>query len=461
MTVGRKLANPYTVDNMNKALRNIIAASQKRSNDPLNPGFKVELSLQQIKATHYHVKFSPRTWEELELLEADSILDLSNYPLDHEVVGSGMIYRDADDESFEDLYTAWPAEKAFPATVPYEIIDTLFIPEDETTAKRLGITENFTERLLDEAYRLTGNAEEHDKGTAASRWYPSGTLKVWDDAVNGYIPLIGARVRISKGWRYYYTDTDQFGQFRARSSFSGKVVYKILWQGSKWNIRDGTSGRAYYKSSKMNGPFNLLIGSHGRQCRFATIHRAAFRHFHLNNGLLYRADASHKVKIAYINKYNKKPGQFIGWGAWNLFGIFRDIRIWGAVNGKGWRTTQQIFNTTSHELGHCAMFYNLGRSDYNKKDEIIIESWGKFMGWLMSDIEYEQLGYYGILHKYVYINVPPVYYRFEVEDGYNLQYWNSDNLISKHDRKYTPLFIDLYDDSNQHYIISILIIQTL
>lgn len=63
MILGEKLKNPYSVENMQIAYSNLLAE------DKLKSGIKIE-------ATHYYVRFRPKSMQELDIITRDTTLHL-------------------------------------------------------------------------------------------------------------------------------------------------------------------------------------------------------------------------------------------------------------------------------------------------------------------------------------------------------------------------------------------------
>ena len=181
ITLGTKLENPYSVKNMRKAYENIKTQNLKNRTSSENV---------DIVATHLYVKFIPKTENELDIVKRDSTLVLYDYPLDYEI-GKGDVYRDPNVPKSQPTpqYCAVDINYQFTSKVEYEIIEELYIPDedsDENKASRsLGLSQNFIDQLVDEALIITGNLdEEASKNSINARrtsWRPAGTIKVWDD----------------------------------------------------------------------------------------------------------------------------------------------------------------------------------------------------------------------------------------------------------------------------------------
>lgn len=90
MILGKKLQNPYTIENMKKALENVNASRSEK------------LSL-KIEPNYLYVRFLPKNDDEYVLISRDKNLELYNYPLDYEIIQRGNKYKDPSLK--EDSYT--------------------------------------------------------------------------------------------------------------------------------------------------------------------------------------------------------------------------------------------------------------------------------------------------------------------------------------------------------------------
>lgn len=109
--LGKKLKNPYSVENMKMAHDNLVSKNGRVSGG------------MEIATTHYYVRFRPQTDEEMAGLEADS-LELYDYPLDYEIATQGNYYIDPDVDAGEGkwYYTSVPLNYNFQG-VEYEIME--------------------------------------------------------------------------------------------------------------------------------------------------------------------------------------------------------------------------------------------------------------------------------------------------------------------------------------------------
>lgn len=104
--LGKQLENPYSVDNMKKAWRNL----QENEN-------AYRMMTDSISTTHLYLKFKPANEDELSLLKEDSTLDLYTYPLDYEIPEGLDHYHDPEivDSLPTYQYCAVPLDKKLPA----------------------------------------------------------------------------------------------------------------------------------------------------------------------------------------------------------------------------------------------------------------------------------------------------------------------------------------------------------
>ncbi len=353
--LGKKLKNPYTVYNMQTAYNNITGNVTKYKNAD---------EVKVIK-THLYVRFLPESEVELALWKKDKHLELFDYPLDYELEEGGTYYHDPSvpEDQITWQYCTVKKNYNFP-TENYEIIEELYLPEEEGNKFKELISEYFWNALISETLRITGNLKKTGK---VSGWHPSGKIRVWDSEIgttvtswiqvfdhyeyyncnsgnNGekadsikttkaalckravyisvpntsitgsYIPVVGCKVRAVNWFHVEIDYTDANGNFYIADDFTNSVDYSIKWEDPKWDIRDGNIFQAYYNGpNESNSPWNLNIGSNtdtGKSLRFATIHRAVYRYSYQNIGGLKRPPDFTPIKIAYIDNV----GTGIDWG---------------------------------------------------------------------------------------------------------------------------------------------------
>ena len=149
--LGSQLENPYSLANMRKAALSL--STNGRTNSDLD-----------IKTTHLYVRFLPSDTLELQLLEADTLLDLYDHPLDYEIKKIGNSYHDPtisrDRPTWQ--YTVVLPTYNFP-NIKHEILEDLFLPEALEEAIENGRTSvdyGLLYDLEDKSLRMTGNWTE-------------------------------------------------------------------------------------------------------------------------------------------------------------------------------------------------------------------------------------------------------------------------------------------------------------
>ncbi len=430
--LGKKINDPYAIENMKEAYLSLKSSG-------------VKLPEQEIEANKLYIRFLPKNELEWQKLKLDPELTLFDYPLHYEIKEQGTYYHDPElpVSSITWQYAVVPINYIIP-DVYHELIYPVYIPKHEssgnsTNLKGTTVQDSFYAQLEQEAFRLTNNVNLYNDKTNGSlkgifkpkRWNPAGNIHVYDNVVNRMIPLVGVEVQARWSTHIEKSITDADGNFKM-GGFIYEVNYSIKWERDKYDIRDGNFGQAWYNGPKQKGDWNLNIQG-GKSIMFASIHRAAWKHFYGDNLGIRRpslTDGS-KTKICYID--GKGTGVF--WGDWSSTGIMPDIKIWGKYNSSGnYKPANKIFGTTAHELGHQAHSQYLGNIKFWQTDKIIYESWADVVEWALTNDEYHRLG-----NKYGIIAAINYFHR-----GNKHNSWPHVN-----DKAYSPIFIDLMDNVNQ------------
>ncbi|MGL1884939.1 MAG: hypothetical protein OCD76_00380 [Reichenbachiella sp.] len=469
--LGKKIDDPYTIENMQKAWDNL-----KQSNSAAR-SMAEDIS---IETSHLYIRFTPADSTEAELLRNDSTLTLYDYPLDYEIDSMGSFYHDPTIPIGQPNYQYCAVEvgRELP-NVTFELLKELFIPEeleedslDNQTGARLRST-GLTDALVDEALKLTGNLEEDEvdangriKWGRPSKWRPKGRIRVWDNQSNcslnsfgnrkctgGYVPVRGVEVRLTRYYRTMKGISNSEGYFECSGSrFRRSGKYSIKWERYQFSIRDGTFGQAKTNSGFHKSDWNLNLGSNNsdghnntgivkdKQQYFALVFQAAYDFYYLNpyrlkrpplNGVL---KPQMKIAAQTSNDQNEKNSKNKSWQRFG--GILPTIHL---RRYKG--ASENVYGTTIHELTHSA-HWNMHREafktlvknayipPYNwfapSQSKAVIESWADGVEWVMTKWRYN--------NKFGNTNYQ-----------YDVNYQN--RKITKDD--YTSIVVDLLDDYNQ------------
>jgi hypothetical protein len=433
--LGKKLKNPYSVENMQKAYDNLNKRETKSSSDI------------KITTTHIYVKFKPKNEEELSILESDTILILYDYPLDYEILQNGDYYHDPELPKNQPTYqyASVKIEQELPNEVDYEILSELFIPDEDKIEKsensvKSSKNNGLIDKLVDEALRITNNFEEESKTKSlfgGSKWRPAGKIMAWDDNFGNssftervfshweyydcddndpkrfeeqdmlqrrpidrckravykyvkktipgsYVAIEGVKVRARRWFTTHTGIVNSQGYFSCDGRFRRPANYDIYWKRDDFSIRWSSLSSAKYSGPKRKGDWNLSIKG-GTQEFYATIFRAAHHYYYKNIKGLRRPPQNSfwktQLKIrAYYEQNNSANGNHAAWR--RFLGLGSAIKIYNPQND-----SKDIYATVIHELAH-ASHWNMDRSDFNDTESKVKESWARGVQWELTRIVY-------------------------------------------------------------------------
>lgn len=440
------LQNPYSLSNMRKSLSII---KEKNSNSSFS-----DLNSFNIKASHLYIKFKPRNEEDEYLLKSDSTMFLFDYRLDCEYKDEYLDNRMPKNDSIPDYYTAISINKQLP-NVPFEIIDELYIPEqdeyfNETTENekylityQINNKTDLFNHLIFDAFVNTGNEEEVlEEGSTisqrwffGSRWKPKGTLKIWDNtcetilarggSCGALIPLEGAQVLMRQWFTITNGITNSNGYFET-SRVRGHARYIIQWERHNYSIRSGWFGQAELRGPKWKKrDWNYDIQG-GRQEYYGTIHRGAHHYYYRNIGTLRRPPEKSfwrkQIKIAaYLTNngtsYNAHYTQIIPGQPWPTITLkrYEDNSV-------------DVIGTTIHELAHSTHARHAGINHFIGSESRMKETYAQTIEWHLT----------GNLYRERFPN-------FIFDDNYQYRAPSLGGSFTT----YTSLMVDLTDNYNQ------------
>jgi hypothetical protein len=280
--VSVKKRNPYSVENVTKALNNVAARS----------GGRIQVVVPS--PTHNYVRFEPQNLNQIMLLQ-DLGYDLWDEPLDEE--GSGSNLRQATlADSLNYFYTLIPENYSIIQTVPYSVLGQVILfdedagdeqdPEDpwipdpencpdpnnpncpcyegpcartsggELVDLREDLVKKTTKYLLDagvdlvelynEMMELAGYPDEkYEKDASgriqAQRYYPAGRIMVRDNSINQDVPVRNTFIKSRRFMKLAHTYTDASGYFRINKGYRNKARVIVKFKNPRVKIR-GVSG---------------------------------------------------------------------------------------------------------------------------------------------------------------------------------------------------------------------------
>ncbi|MEO8533683.1 MAG: hypothetical protein ABI441_08030, partial [Flavobacterium sp.] len=294
LTLGKKLENPYAVANMKKALDNVKSKISKSKFAKSDEDFQIETS-------HLYVKINPKNAEEEAFLKRDTSQVFFDYPLDYEFpddVSEKIGTRNP--EIISSYYVAVPKDYDFPKGIEVEVLEELYIPEQDPYFENITETgkvnkisieskEDLLGNLLVQAYTLTHNEKQLGLESTTTektawwifgkKWRPNGRITMYDNTLGKVVPVEGAQVLIRQWFTVDSGITDVNGNF-STGTVRGEARYIVQWERQHYDIRNGWFGQAETRgpSRKNEGWYYSVTGADDIQ--YAMIHRAAHHYYY-------------------------------------------------------------------------------------------------------------------------------------------------------------------------------------
>ena len=215
--LGERLEDPYSLDNINLAVRSLYPEKAGRLD---------------LRPTDIYVRFLPEDDAQMKRLEGLGI-ELLDHPLDYRIVREGDYYHDPEigEGRITWQYAVVPASFAMPSGIRTEILDECYIADNAAPTRAQDIDWAAVER---ESFRLTGNeallaAETRASGTSHT---PSGRIMVLDENGGGGVPagLSGVKVCVNSFVKFATAFTDDEGYYEVPKSFSEDVRYRLVFK---------------------------------------------------------------------------------------------------------------------------------------------------------------------------------------------------------------------------------------
>lgn len=269
--LGKRLDNPYSVENMQRAYDSLLARGQ--INSTIN-----------ITATHLYIKLTPQDSVEMNKILADATLELFPYPLDYEIYGEGEFIVD-DDDWVATLYTVIPINHQLDNGINYTILEYCYIPEDNGNNSDLALLEM-------ESLRLTGNLSQEELNAMQNMrflvpplQYPNGYVTVYNTNDNVYEAVRNIKVRTHRVVKISSAYTDANGYYSSSTGFRWDVHYSAVFENSQgfkvWSNLGPFSPAIHNVGWHDNAGYNITIGSNSCAWPWATINNAALDYYNV------------------------------------------------------------------------------------------------------------------------------------------------------------------------------------
>jgi hypothetical protein len=464
---------PFTVDNVNKALSNVLDYYRKEK-----PEVAQKFQNYMVKTTHVYYKFTPRdSIQYSRLMEDDINLQLTTDPFEFAPKEWGD---DPQEKEIPLFYAVVEASYKVP-DVPYEIIaDLHFTDEDKLEDIESNYDEvEFKQNLMYEARKLAGHLDDEEldegymdyrkgfedettkqgnitpRGLFGKKWRPSGTIRVEDDWLSErkgspvYLPVYRAEVNVLKwGWLPIEKgSTDANGNFSTGTTFTKHVNYNVKFTDfHKVKVRPGNFfDIANWKSnSHKRRSLNVNFTRDTRHQFYALINNAAWDYF---NRVVPVYGIYNPVTIEISGHYNDNKSNY--WFGWVPFRS--EVKIGGKKKDGSRKKSDEVYATVIHEITHKGHYkmdwkaFNSIAGSSAKHKLFLRESWALCVETIATNDKYGQyFNQYGLGSYTASISSP----------------WQINRLWKTYKQyekvadidEYSPAFLDLIDNINQRNI---------
>ena len=397
IVLGNRLENPYTTENITKALVSLYPTKAGRV---------------EVDATDLYVRFLPEDKHECDLLESLG-LELLDHPLDYAIAVDGDWYHDPQvpegDVTWQ--YAVVPVDFKFP-DIRYEIIDECYINRESPQAKSDGIDWDAVER---ESYILTGNgaclSAALTKGS--EKVSPSGRITIVDEHANGGKPfgVAGVRVSCNSFVKFDNCYTDRDGYYSMSKKYSSDVRYRLVFQNEKGFaiglnlILVPASVSTLGKSGPSGVNVTVTDTSDEMLYQRCVVNNSAYEYYSrcaeedldlvlppsdLRMWIFPNMSASSCLMVhhgAILD--NDLINGFLGSYASLIKFLLPDITL-GTLHDKDYRS---IYSDVCHEIAHASHFAKVGTGYWNEYIWYVIESYISSGGMVYGDGTGERAGY--------------------------------------------------------------------
>lgn len=397
---------------------------------------KISRDSSTLKPTHMAVKIHPQSVVQQRSIEQNEQLLVRYIPFGYEGYNfspqeTNDFQRDNQAELVEDncvdinaqvnvnipyLYVYWPVTIEIPDSLSCEPVYPAFIP---SFANKSG--NNLSYDILSSLEREVLGQTTSSSGNRLCQ------LTVWDDLIEEYVPVPGARIEIHPASTYTDT-TDSNGYFSIPSGLTSGYVYARL-QSSNWIITLNNSTGAAISCLGATSTIDssdadvVQIQLSASAALFA--HRAAFEFYNdIHEFSCWEPRNFNRISISVVDTLTS-GGRFY---------CHANPPYIHIQPGSG----HSRFFTTLHELGHYAHYCRIGSTNFvsywdsTEWYKLITESFASTVSWQIGGDYYLSIGY------------TPTYYFFTNQDRQRWSYLS--------DSRYSPLFTDIVDNYNQRNV---------
>ena len=406
------------------------------------------ISTKAEDATHYAVKFLPKSTNELFTLIRTENVMTSYYPFGYMPTNLSRSESTSDSEVFDEnpytetytnpddpedvfvttlpvIYAYWPIAQALPEDIDYEMCFPVRMPGDDN------------------------GREEMTRDPSFLHQYPM-YIRTYDSKLASYVPMRNLKVRLSYGtvWADLYTGSNGYVLIDPMTLYnvstfleSRDVTVTLIYETGKWIISsDNATNPIHVQLGAIKDiwttidledtqadPYYLNLASSTKECE---IHRAVDYYHNSTHQLTSFIDSDEEGVV--IHAMSTSNGSRAG----TDFSTNTPTIL--VYNNSGQNQTQERYiGSIIHELGHVHQYYvkNVNSSTFLAYDRSFLESYASYVGWLVGEYYYTSKGY---------VKSGPG--EDLCQQSRQTWYYGSTGEFSY----YTPFYVDLIDQYNQY-----------
>lgn len=436
IVLGDQLDDPYSVDNMTKALLSL---------------YPTKADAVRLEATDLYVRLLPRDDADVEALVQMGV-QMLDHPLDYQIVREGDYYQDPQipDGNITWQYAVVPTDFKAPDGIRCELLHECYLAEPENVTKA-GLDWADWDAVERESFKLTGNGDMLLPETKArEQYHPCGRITVVDpDYAGGPTGLKGVMVSCNVFVKFARTFTDDDGNYSMPKSFAADPRYRLVFTNKKGFsigmslilLRGSISTLG--KNPASGCSVEIQPDSGDLLYRRAAINNAAYDYFEQCK------TPSHKIALPPSSLRIWSFGIFDGSAALMLQqGAIIDNDLISAFVGEympivrmflpdivlGLREADRysdIYRSTVHELAHASHYMQVGNAYWDTYAEFIVKSFVTSRGITYGTGAEENAGYCEVGEMWAYY-VENVLYRERYPDWskiYGTSYWFSPQIL--------------------------------
>lgn len=352
--------------------------------------------------------------EDCSLEEPFEVVDDSDYcVLDDDALAKRL-------QKVSDLYVIWPVNKQIPEEIDYELCFELFDP----------YCSNLPEAIKGEMARelfglrdIPGFPEIQNARL---------TLKMYDQTLSQYVPLKNIAVKADYGSiiKTFYTNSNGVVIIPSKYGTGASVSYRLTQD--HFSVRDSVSSAIVERSLGLVMTSDPLVSGYIDynfsipEKFYETVYQAADFFFNENSDC-----ASGFSNMSAIPIYGMPSD-----GS-NVRGYYVPASCYIVIYDINQNYRRRVIGTTIHELAHHYQYCNKTGISAYYLSSFFKESFATCCGNHLGELYYTSKGYI--------ISSPSVDFVSQAR-----QYWDPSNPSN-----YSPIFVDLIDDYNQHSYSSI------